>query len=308
VPSRLIAPRRVHTGALDFPSGNDGHVELLDSSTIAKYGSGNSLGTAIMLVEGGHSLVSARALRLNNSSTFSKQIFMSGAGNDEPTFAVNKTTGDLSISATWSTMGISDGEWVWLAYVFDTAGANADQLMYFARPGEKLREPSSYATQTAGSGTLISDSGHTLYLGNRWGGGGPYGRRMAWFAWADIEWRFDEISRFIRNPWHGGPRCILNLPLYGSGKADDLVRDISGTANHAKFATTSTDYPVPEVGYPLVESRAYPLRVTPPSVDRDPIPFVRERGGPAGSRLGNVDGSVTSPHGKRRDGRPDVSA
>lgn len=60
----------------------------------------------------------------------------------------------------------TSGRWACIAVRWNTAGANADQQIYYARLRGVFSEPSSYTTQQVGAGSVTSDAATQITLMN----------------------------------------------------------------------------------------------------------------------------------------------
>lgn len=75
-----------------------------------------------------------------------------------PTYLSNSAA-----AANFAAYGLN--KWLFMAFTFNTAGAAGDQKLYMGDLTRLAREPSSYVSQTAGSGSTIA-TGPTLFVGN----------------------------------------------------------------------------------------------------------------------------------------------
>ena len=58
-------------------------------------------------------------------------------------------------------------KWLFLAFAFDRTGADGDQKLLMGDLTTAATEPSTYSTQTVGSGNFVADASNSLIVGNQ---------------------------------------------------------------------------------------------------------------------------------------------
>lgn len=146
------------------------------------------------------------------------------------------------------------------AGVFNTGGANGDQRLYIGNSREPLSEPSSYGTQTVGSGTVNSSAANDQMIGNNTLGTNNWdGIIFSLMMWNKVL-TIAELRQVQNQP--------TPLPMFGPigcwilGTQGSLsVVDLSGNGNHGLTENSikvSGVYPYP-FKWPIGEYVPNPL-------------------------------------------------
>lgn len=189
--------------------------------------------------------------------------------NERLFFGVNRTTAcqaraDLTNFSAWP----GYDTWAFFAGRVNTGGANGDQRLYVGSLSAPPSEPSSYANQTVGSGSVPGDSTLNLFVGNRnpVSQDRPFGGPMAWFGlWNRVLTPAEINHQWARPTRTQGNVVFLHLGfMWGTG----TQRDLSGFGNHGTITGASLADHIPLPG----------LMVPPPLLTGTPPP-VREQEG-----------------------------
>lgn len=85
-------------------------------------------------------------------------------------FSRKRATTDCGAQATFANFsGHATNQWGWYAAVWNTAGVNGDQKLFYATDGTPFAEPSAYFSQGVGSGAVGDNSAADAFLGNNAG-------------------------------------------------------------------------------------------------------------------------------------------
>lgn len=141
-------------------------------------------------------------------------------------------------------------KWVFIACTYDLSGANGDQRILIGDLTTAATEPSSYATQTVGSGSATDDSAENFFVGHLNG--------LTIFHWRGRIARVVVVSsnlsnsQIVAHQWSGAMAHGANTELWceyghnGTGTQPDW----SGNSNNGTVATAVQAVHVP-LGPPL---------------------------------------------------------
>ena len=168
-------------------------------------------------------------------------------------FLVNDTTsydlrlakgrGTTNLNAVSPTNAVVAGQLSCLAGQFDTAGAASAQKLFTGTLDRPITEISSYATQTAGSGTVGNDSAQSLVLAARHSADSVAfnGQIYAVGLWNTVL-TLDQLRAWQNDFYAPLPRCV---GLWRPGaNGTGLVWDESGFNSHGTItgAIPTNDY------------------------------------------------------------------
>lgn len=127
-----------------------------------------------------------------------RRLFRSGT--DTWRFQADRATTDLSVEATQGTFAASSGnnKPILIAAGWDLDGVAADQYLAMGNPRRLAEPPSSYTTQTVGSGSEVAASGNNNFLGD--GSTGSYQQSCALLALFNYRMPLGHVHRFQRAP------------------------------------------------------------------------------------------------------------
>lgn len=173
---------------------------------------------------------------------------------------------DLVIVSSASVL--STDSWQFVAAVFNTGGADADQKLFHGTL-TSLAAETGYQVQQVGSGAVVSDAAHNLFIGNfNSGTFGAFAGRIAWVAHWNRVLTLAEIRAQQFRP-HKTSGCVLfmHLGFNGTGTQPDHSGNFnSGTvtgatvAPHVPLALAS-----PHIYSPYVVVSDFPLDAQPGS-------------------------------------------
>lgn len=140
-----------------------------------------------------------------------------------------------SNAANFAAYGLN--KWIFLAFVFDTAGANADQKCLMGDLSTIAAEPSSYSSQSVGSGAASTSYGTSaVRVGNSLTNTARETRGdIAWVSVWNVALTTPQIIQQQFRP-RIGAGCVLYAPFYTTG----TQRDYSGNAQSGSV-TGATD-------------------------------------------------------------------
>ncbi len=158
--------------------------------------------------------------------------------------SLNRATSDAQSNTNFANfaawVGVGATRYFLAATLKSTGGVNGDQKFYLGTLAVPAAEPSSYGTQSVGSGANVSNSGTNLIIGNRSTGSLQWtgliwiaGMLPVYLTLGDVRWlQYASLDPKFELPasWGGGAwRCGVN----GTGP----VYDITGTGNHGTITS-----------------------------------------------------------------------
>jgi hypothetical protein len=168
--SRLAVPT-VHA-ALSFTSTdsvNFGSASSIDDCF-------NNDGTMVMWVFPTATTAASTFARKDNTGAI-----WSFTGAASVQFTLARSTQSLAMIYTTANLpNFGTNKWVFIAVVWDTAGANGDQILYSGDLTHTVAAGSSPSPQRVGSGTVTSQDALSLFVGNNVGGAAPFPGNIAY--------------------------------------------------------------------------------------------------------------------------------
>ena len=158
--------------ALTFPNATD-NVDVGSASSIDDV----NKGTIIAWVYRSSNAV-GRIWQKGIGASNNQHYFGNSASAVE--LVIKRTTNCFATSAFGNFANDGTSKWLFYAATFDTGGANGDQKLYIGDLSAVAAVPSSYSTQTVGSGTVGSDAGDNGFLGNNSASGGHWPGHIAY--------------------------------------------------------------------------------------------------------------------------------
>jgi len=179
--------------------------------------------------------------RSNVGNAYFEGNWRADLAGDNWEFDRQRTTTDLFVQAAAANFvhyGLN--KWLCICFVYNTGGANADQKILIGDLDSEMAEPSAYATQTVGTGSLNTTYGtNDLIVGNTTNTAREFRGRMAISMFTTTQLTDQQMRAWQWNPKAIGSPALLGF--YGFGGANSI--DYSGNAiNGTVTGATQTDH------------------------------------------------------------------
>lgn len=185
-------------------------------------------------------------------------------------FRTRATTSLQGTAALTNFAAYAVGKWLFVAGVYDTAGANSAQRVLMGDQTVPAAEPSSYSTQTAGAGAATDTTGGACKIGNNLANATPALAQIAIAGVHSVALTIPELLAIQKNPTIIGRACV---GLYFPGaRGTGVAPDWSGQANHGIGTGVTLGEPMPRMG---LRPRRPPAWLTDTSPTTDPIVLSR---------------------------------
>ena len=143
----------------------DGHRVQHASNSIYNFG---ATGTFMMWIYATSDTLRQSIISRDGTTAYYAMAWRADLAGDNFEWTRQRSTAQvaaISGAANFAAYGLN--KWLFIAGVFNTGGANADQKIYMGDRNTSAAEPSSYSSQTVGSGTVSTTYGtNDLYIGN----------------------------------------------------------------------------------------------------------------------------------------------
>lgn len=161
--------------ALDFDSASSDKINVGSGTSLDNLTTGTYLSWVFLRSSPAHDgAISWKGLAASGSRQFR---FNSGGSL---LLAIFRATTNTQIEGTPSAIGFD--KWSFVATVHNTGGANGDQKLFGGDLSTIAAEPSSYISQSVGSGAVGDNSSTDMIIGNRETNGRNFEGLIAWIG------------------------------------------------------------------------------------------------------------------------------
>lgn len=168
-----------------------------------------------------------------NASSYGGDFRADLAGDNFSFYRERATTAVLMEAAAANFAAYANNAWVFFGAVFDTAAAASAQRLFMGSLTLAAAEPSSYATQTAGSGTNTASSSPIVF-----GNGGVTTREFKGdIAWVGVWNRVLTQNEVRDQQWH--PHVTSGCVLFSYYNGFATEPDWSGQASNGSPTGTT---------------------------------------------------------------------
>jgi hypothetical protein len=168
-----------------------------------------------------------------NSYARNANIFFNNNGGSSVQLSIARATQSILMVSNGAPSTLGANKWFFVAAVWNPAGTNTDQHLYHGDLATAIAEVSSYSIQRVGSGTVTSNSGLNLLVGNATNGLLPMTGRIGVVAMWNRQLSLGELraQQYRPLPTSG---CVLftHLGFNGTGTQPDW----SGNGNNASVS------------------------------------------------------------------------
>jgi hypothetical protein len=226
--------------ALTFGAVASDRVQLAHAASLADI----AAGTYLSWIRPTGNTAFRRLYQKNNVASAAYRIFAHG---NTPTAQIGFEVGRATVAcqaygncANFAAYSLN--AWTFCAARYDTAASNGDQELYVGNLTTPLAEPSAYAVQQVGSGTVTADAGSDPRVGNNAADTGALQGDMAFFGLWN---RYLTYGEMLAQQWHPHPTegCVVFLMLGWNGTSTQP--DWSGNLNNGTVTGATVAAHVP---------------------------------------------------------------